>query len=222
MSAVTSPTELTTSATDAVLAVECVVIATRLWRDATVNRRRVLLWCWIFGLLSFSSLLGAIVHGFTMENWIRQALWKPLYLSLGVLISLFVVGAVHDWRGQTVAGHLVPWAIGAGVAFYGLTEFASGAFIIFVAYEAAVMLSALTIYLFLAARRQLRGAWIIVLGIVLNLAAAGIQASRLSIQTPLPLDHNGLFHVVQMVALATLALGVRRGMDQSQLNREPV
>ena len=41
-----SPLELTTSATDAVLAIECVLIIIYLRRFATADRWRVSLWTW--------------------------------------------------------------------------------------------------------------------------------------------------------------------------------
>jgi hypothetical protein len=47
--------------------------------------------------------------------------------------------------------------------------------------------------------------------ISLNLAAAAVQASSVSFEIFVPFDHNGVFHLVQMVALATLGLGLRLG-----------
>lgn len=210
------PTELTTSATDAVLAIECIVITVCLWRTATSDRWRTALWCWVFGLMAFSSLLGAITHGFEMPNSTREVLWKPLYLSMWVVVALFMVGTIYDWRGRVVAERLVPWAIGTGAAFFGLAEFLSGSFILFVAYEATAMVCALAIYSFLAVTRRLLGAGIVVTTIVLNLAAAGAQASAASIWIFVPFDHNGIFHVIQMVGAAILGLGLRTGMHPEE------
>jgi len=219
MSFVTSPTELSTSVTDAMLAIECVLIIAWLARTATANSWRAKLWCWVFGLLAFTAALGALAHGIELSAAVRTALWKPLYLSLGVLVALFVIGAVYDWQGQAVAKRLVPWGIAMGAVFFVITELLRGAFIIFVLYEALALLSALTIYTFLAAKRRTKGAAIIALAIVLNLAAAGVQASHVSLRVfSYPLDHNGVFHLVQVLGTATLALGVRRGMNRSANN----
>lgn len=209
-----SPTELTTGATDAALAIECVVIMVCLRRTATVGQWRTALWCWVFGLMAFSSFLGAVTHGLMLPNPTRTGLWMPLYLSLGVLIALFMVGAVYDLRGRIVAARLIPWSIGVGAAFFGATEFFAGAFVVFVIYEATVMVSALAIYLFLATTRRLKGAWVVATGILLNLFAAGLQASNVSVRILFAFDHNGVFHLVQMVAAATIGLGLYLGMQR--------
>lgn len=211
---VDSTTELTTSATDALLAVECVFIATFLWRTPANGRRwRIFLWCWVFGLLAFSSLLGAIAHGIEVSPALGNALWKPLYWSLGIVVALFIVGAVHDCHGEGAARRLVPWAIVVGTAFFAVAELVGGAFIAFVIYEAASLVGALILYLSAASSGKLRGAGLIAGAIVLNLAAAGVQASNISARILVPLDHNGMFHVVEIIGALTLGLGVRMGLS---------
>jgi hypothetical protein len=210
---ITSPTELTTSATDALLAIECTVIIALLLRTPTANRWRTNLWCWVFCLLAIASFLGALAHGLEMPKSIRTALWTPLYLSLGILVVLFIVGAVADWRGRVAAMRLVPWGIGVSTAFFGLLK---GAFIVFIAYAATILLSALAIYTFLAATHRLKGAAVVALAILLNLAGAAVQASNVSLHLLVPFDHNGLFHLVQIVSTAILGWGLHLGMESAQ------
>jgi hypothetical protein len=212
MDLIASPTEITTSATDAVLAIECVVVLVYLWRTPTGDPWKIGLWCWVFGLLAFVSTLGAAAHGLEMPPFLRAALWKPLYLSLGILVGLFLVGAFFDWHGRVVAVRLLPWSIGLGTIFFGLTEVLNGQFIIFTLYEAVAMASALVIYSLLFARHRLKGAGVVATAILLNLVAAGVQASSMSFTILLPFDHNGAFHLIQMVGVATLGLGLRMGM----------
>jgi hypothetical protein len=212
MTLIASSTELTTSATDAVLALECVVVLAYLWRTPTGDRRKIGLWCWAFGLLAFASLLGAVAHGLEMPHPWRAALWKPLYLSLGLLVALFLVGAFLDLHGPAFAMRLVPWCLGLGGIFFGLTEFLNGGFIIFVIYEAMAMAGALAIYSLLAATHRLKGAGVVAAAIILNLMAAGVQASSASFKIFVPLDHNGAFHLVQMFGIAALGLGLRIGL----------
>ena len=106
----------------------------------------------------------------------------------------------------------VPWGLGLGVIFFGLTEFLNGAFIIFVIYEATAMAGALAIYSFLAASSRLKGAGVVAAAIILNLMAAGVQASSASFKLFVPFDHNGVFHLVQMFGIAILGLGLRIGL----------
>jgi hypothetical protein len=207
-----SPTELTTSATDAVLAIECVVIAAYLWRSSPVDRWRTAVWCWVFGLNALSSFLGAVAHGFILPDPMQTALWRTLYLSLGVLVALFMVGAVLDWRGRKIAARLVPWSIGMGAVFLGLTELFSGAFVVFIVYEATVMAFVFAVYLHLSLFRRLKGAGFVAAAILLNVVAAGVQASDVSVHVLYPFDHNGVFHLVQMVGTAMLGLGLGIGM----------
>lgn len=216
MPLITSPTELTTSATDALLAIECTVIIALLLRTAPADRWRTNLWCWVFTLLAISSFLGALIHAIEMPKSVRIALWTPLYLSLGILVVLFIVGAVADWRGRVTAMRLVPWSIGVSAAFLGLTALLGGKFIVFIVYAATIMLSALAIYTFLAATHRLKGAAVVALAILLNLAAAAVQASNLSLHLLFPFDHNGLFHLVQIVSTAILGLGLHLGMKSAQ------
>ncbi|MHB1184642.1 MAG: DUF6962 family protein [Desulfobulbia bacterium] len=211
----TSPTELTTSATDALLAIECTVIIALMLRTAPANRWRTNLWCSAFAFLAIASFLGALIHGLEMPKSIRTVLWTPLYLSLGILVVLFIVGAVADWRGQATAMRLVPWGIGASAAFFGLTALLGGKFIVFIVYAATILLSALTIYTFLAATHRLKGAGVVALAILLNLAAAATQASNVSLHLFAPFDHNGVFHLIQIVSTAILGWGLHLGMESS-------
>lgn len=150
MPLINSPTELTTSATDALLAIECAVIIALFLRTTPANRWRTNLWCSIFTLLATASSLGALLHALELSKPMRIALWAPLYLSLGILVLLFIMGAVADWRGKVAAKRLVPWGIGVSAAFFGLTALLGGKFIVFIVYAAAILLSALAIYTFLA------------------------------------------------------------------------
>ncbi|MFA6283626.1 MAG: hypothetical protein WCV64_12590 [Desulfurivibrionaceae bacterium] len=216
MPLITSPTELTTSATDALLAIECAIIIALLRRTATTNPWRTNLWCSAFALLATASSLGALIHALEMPRAMRIALWTPLYLSLGILVLLFIVGAVADWRGRIAAMRLVPWGIGASATFFGLTALLGGKFIVFIVYAATILLSTLAIYTFLAVTHRLQGAAVVALAILLNLAAAATQASNVSLHLLVPFDHNGLFHLVQIVSTAILGWGLHLGMESAQ------
>jgi hypothetical protein len=208
-----SATELTTGATDAAVGLLGLMV---LWRLAAIPVNATwkrALWCWVFGLLGVASVLGAVVHGLKLSESVLAVLWRPLYLSLGLTVALFLIGGIHDWRGEAAARALLPWAIGIGLSFFALTQLLGGAFLIFVVYEATAMVATLVMYVFLSTTGRLAGARMITVGIALSIVAAAVQASALSVRLIVPLDHNGLFHLVQLIATAALANGLRRGLE---------
>jgi hypothetical protein len=208
-----SATELTTAATDAALGLLCLGVSLRLGAvDVSATWKRAL-WCWLFGLLAVASVLGTVVHGLELSESVRSVLWRPLYLSLGLTVALFLVGGIYDWRGEAVARALLPWAIGIGVSFFAVTQLSSGAFLIFVVYEAIAMLATLAMYVFLSTSGRLAGAGMMTVGIGLSIVAAAVQASPLGVRLIVPFDHNGLFHLVQLTATAALSNGLRRGLE---------
>mgnify|MGYP001594929904 CR=1 FL=1 len=206
-------TELTTAATDALIAIVALGCIRVLRRGHRKYRQRVAIWSWVFGLLAFSSMLGALVHGLDLSSTVQSWLWRPLFLSLGLVVAMFVIGAVFDLKGENAArAWLVPMLVLA-VVFFTVTQIGSGSFRIFIVYEALAMLGALGIYLFLARKRRLAGAGTVAAGILLNIVAATIQATgTISVTIMVPFDHNGVFHLIQIVALIVLTRGLARGM----------
>jgi len=212
-----SLTELTTAATDAVIAVASLGCISVLRRYRVQHETRVRIWTWVFGLLAIASLLGALAHGLDLATAVRSWLWRPLYLSLGLVVALFVIAAVFDLRGETAARRLLLPLLALAFAFFALTQVGTGSFRIFIAYEAVAMLVALGVYGWLAFRKELEGSGIIAAGIVLNLLAAAVQASgSVSLTLVVPFDHNGVFHLLQLIALVVLTIGLVRGMRKSK------
>lgn len=201
-----SATELTTAGSDALLGVVCVVL---LWRllDVPPGWQRSI-WIGVLALMAAASFLGAVAHGLVLTDRVRAALWQPLYLSLGLTIALFVVAAVCDWKGVTVARSVLPWMLIIGVAFYGVTLLLQGAFRVFIAYEAVAMIAALAIYGMLWSQ-GVPGAGLIAAGIGVSIVAAVVQATPARLTLGVPFDHNGLFHLIQIAGILLLSSGVR-------------
>lgn len=208
------PTELTTAATDAVLAVLAVGGIRWLGARRSADREKVTLWVLVLALLAVASTLGAVAHGFELSPDTLFILWQPLFLSLGLVVALFLVAAVYDGIGPAAARRLLIPALVVGSAFYLVTLLFPGTFLVFVIYEAVAMLAALALYGWLAVRTGQRWAWLMVLGIALNIVAAAIQASgTVRLTLGVPFDHNGVFHLVQMVAIVVLVAGVGASLD---------
>ena len=137
-------------------------------------------------------------------------------MLLGLIVALFVVGAIYDLRGLPAARRSVPFLMVLALVFFGVTQVASGAFLVFVLYEAAAMLFALGVYGYLAATEANRAMSLMVLGVGLNVVAAAIQATQAASFTFIwPFDHNGVFHLVQMVALVVLCAGLQSSLVSS-------
>jgi hypothetical protein len=210
-----SPTELTTAATDAALGALCLALIGLLAQLPTRARWKKAIWISVFTCLGAGSALGAVAHGLDLSPTVRAALWQPLYLSLGLTVSLFLAAAVADWRGERAGRAALPWAPAAGLGFFVLTRLAGGSFGLFIVYEGIAMVATLAIYLHLWIARGRAGAGEVALGIALTLVAAAIQASSLSVRIIWPFDHNGLFHLVQMVAVLVMVGGLRQGMKDA-------
>jgi hypothetical protein len=216
------PTELTTAATDALLAILCVVALVMIRRRRALDPWKVGLWSWLLGLLALASVLGAIAHGLELTDRVQDFLWQPLYLCLGLVVALFTVAAIRDRLGESAARRALPWMVVLGFGFFAITRIGSGTFLIFIAYEAVAMLAALVLYLDAAIRPRVAGAVLMAVGVTLNLLAAGVQQSSVTLEfAGLPLDHNGVFHLVQLVAVVVLTVGVLRGLTPVKLPDRP-
>jgi hypothetical protein len=208
-----SATELTTAATDALLGGVCLSLGRGLLATRTADAWKRRVWAAVLALLGVASVLGAAAHGFDLAENLRAAMWYPLYLSLGVAVAFFVVAALCDWRGESAARPLLPWAAAVGCSFFALTQILGGSFAIFIGYEALALTAALAVYAGLAVAGKLAGAALIAIGIALSMVAAAVQASGLSVRVLVPFDHNGIFHLVQLAAVVVMAEGVRRGLN---------
>jgi hypothetical protein len=208
------PTELTTAATDAILAVLALICIRWLGARRSADPPKVTVWILVLALLAVASALGAVAHGLDLSSDAIYLLWQPLFLSLGLVVALFVVAAAYDGLGPDTARRLLIPALVLGACFYLVTLLFPGTFLVFVLYEAVAMLVALALYVRLALRTGESWSWLMVLGIALNIAAAAIQASgTVRLNVGVPLDHNGVFHLVQMVAIVLLVAGVGKSLE---------
>lgn len=208
-----SPTEQTTAITDIVLALIAFGSLVYIGRFKKSDLAKINIWSWIFGLLAFSALLGTASHGFEMSSKVNFYLWQPLYLSLGFVIALFAVAAAYDIWGNTSARRLLSIMLAVAFVFYAITLLGSGSFLIFILYEGVTMVIALVAYIWLASVKQLKGALLMVAGILITIIAAVVQASKaISFTLIWDFDHNGAFHLLQSVGVIFLVAGIRASL----------
>ena len=204
------PTEQTTAVTDLILAAQALVCVQFARSRSTDSCFALSLWAWVFGLLSFSSLLGAIVHGIELEPVTSRILWGLIYFMLGLLVALIALAAIAHLGHDATCRRLVPAGIGVAFVFSAITQFWGNSFLLFVAYEAVMMSIALGIYLvcfWLPCKR--RGSGWLALGILFTLVAAAVDTqSTLRLQWFWTFDNHGIFHLIQMVGLLIITTGL--------------
>lgn len=204
-----SPYERTTALTDFFMGLLAGFIAARL---STAIGFRYDVWTWAFGLLAFSSFLGAIAHGFEMTKVTNDRLWMPLNLSLGLALGLFVVGSLFDVAGEQTARNVLPIMLALGFVFFLVTIWKPGSFLTFIAYEALAMLFALGVYVYLFFTSARNGAGWMLLGVLVTIIAAAVQATGKAGKGIIwYFDNNGVFHVIQMTGIIFLYWGLLAG-----------
>ena len=209
------PTEQTTAATDLLLAAVAAAAAVSMWNWRGNDRRRAALWAWAFGLLGFAAVLGAAAHGLRMSTAANRLIWMPLNLALGLVMALFVAGAVYDRFGLAAARRALPILLAIGMTFFAVAELSDGGFLVFVIYEAIAMLTALVLYGLLALHRRLAGAATVVIGVLITIAAAAVQVNHnVRVNVIWEFDHNGIFHLMQIAGVIVIAAGLRPARDQ--------
>jgi hypothetical protein len=214
MQIIESPTERTTAVTDALIAAVSLCYAAELIGYRRRHPWKAAVWAGAFGSMATAGALGAVVHGFQMPEGRRAALWRPLTLILGVTVALFADGAAGDLLGRRAARRALPGLLLGALGFYALSRRLQRGFLVFIVYEAVAMLFALGVYVRLAQGGRLLGAQQMAAGVLLSILAAAVQASSLELTIlGVPLDHNGLFHIVQIAGLPLLAAGLRAALD---------
>jgi hypothetical protein len=209
---VESETELTTAATDLILAMQAFFAVILLRRRQIVKPMWTSVWTWFFGLLCFSSALGAVSHGVKMADSVENTIWMAVYLALGQMMALFVIAAVSMQWNHTLAQRCLPFGIMIAFAFFAITQFWSDSFLLFVVYEAFSMLLALGLYTASFWTRRKLGSEYFAAGILVGLMAALVDTqSHLHVTLwGIDFDNHGLFHLVQMLSLLLLTIGLHR------------
>ena len=202
-----SPYERVTALTDVLMGLLAAFISFQLF---IISGFRHSVWAWAFGLLAFSSLLGASAHGFVMSEKTYTRLWMPINLSLGLALGMFVVGAVNDLAGESAARIMIPVMTILGIAFFLVTLWKPGTFMTFIAYEALAMLFAFAAYGYLFFAGSFSGSGWMLSGVVVTILAAVVQATgKPGRGIVWYFDNNGVFHVIQMIGMVLLWVGLK-------------
>jgi hypothetical protein len=208
MEVIDNPTEQTTAATDLLLAAVASAGIVLLRRPCT-DPWKARLWATAFAGFALASVLGAMAHGLKLAPATTDLLWRLLNLTLGLTVALFVVAAVYDHWGRQVARRALPLLVAVGLGFFLTTQLRPGSFRVFVLYEAVALLIALLLYVRLALVCCMRGGGAMIGGILPSLLAAVQTRGPVAFTLIWPFDHNGAFHLIQLIGLVALLWGIR-------------
>jgi hypothetical protein len=216
MKFVKDPLEKTTAVTDLVLALVAFggIVFLRGLLLNSGELWKISIWSAAIGSIGLAAALGAVTHGLILSRAFHHRSWRVLNLALSLAVSLFVVGVVYDLWGFEVSLTTLPILLIAGLGFYLTTLIYPGIFFLFIVYEVAALIFALGAYIFLTIRQDLPGACLMAAGILVSIIAAGIQANKSVILTFIwRFDHNGIYHLVQVVGLMLLLMGLRSSIQ---------
>jgi hypothetical protein len=156
-----------------------------------------------------------VQHGLQTAATPQELVIHGRDLTLALTIALFVDGAWLDRWGARGARRSLPLLLPVALVFVASTFVFPPTVVPFMVYETVAMLFALGLYLSLALARR-PGASLMTAGILVSILAAVVQVSALAVDLIWRLDHNSLFHLIQMVGVLLLFSGVRVSLLRNQ------
>ncbi len=215
MKFIKNPAEKTTAVTDIMLALVAFggIVFLRNLQLNSVGLWKINIWSAAIGLIGLAATLGAVAHGVVLSRTLHHRLWLVLNMALSLAVSLFVVGVVYDLWGFKISLTTLPILLIAGLGFYLMTLIYPGIFFLFIVYEVVALVFALGAYIIIATHKVMPGAWWMAAGIFFSIIAAAIQTKKSIVLTFIwQFDHNGIYHLVQVLGLMFLLIGLRWSM----------
>jgi hypothetical protein len=186
-----------TTLTDYILAIESLIFATLLWRSTK-------LWSLAFIGVAIATFSGGTYHGFALPLPTEWALWRTLTYALSLSSSCMLAATLYKLPRKVRA-----WGLGAialkSILYLIWATYHPNFLYILIDYLSA-MIILLIIHIKRATHHPNHSTWIIA-GVLTSLLAALVQGLGLSLTRHL--NHNDLYHFVQMVALYFFYKGAR-------------
>jgi hypothetical protein len=191
--------EPTTLATDYALGGVAGWLAWRLFRNRSSQESRFL-WALAFAALALAALLGGTWHGFARNDF----LWKATLLSAGVASFAMLAAAAFAATTGVLRNSLLAVAA-AKLVIYSAWMLAHDDFVWVIA-DTGIALAAVALLHLVSFN-----GWILT-GVAVSIVAAAVQASGFA---PHPhFNHNDLYHLIQIGAVALLFRGAMRLRDR--------
>jgi hypothetical protein len=197
--------EPTTAITDYVLSAVTAALAWRLFRRRQGQRAREL-WAVGFVALALTALLGGTYHGFGIA-----ALWPPTLLLAGVASFGMLAGSVM----ATTTGALRRAVLGVAalkVVAYVAWTIGHDDFIAVVLDSGLAMAGVAVMHARPALRGHDRAARAMLGGVAVSVLGVLVQASGFTLHRHV--NHNDLFHVIQLAGTILFYAGARRLRDR--------
>lgn len=206
-----------TMITDYALGAVSAVLGWRLYRDAGVERARRC-WALAFGATAVAALLGGTHHGFAavMGAAAYGLSWKATVLSVGVFSFGMMAGSSFATaRGATRTALLAVAA--AQLVVYSAWMLAHDEYRYVVLDTAMAMAALLLLHGWSAASRRDEASYWVLGGIAVSAAAAAVQYQRITLHEHL--NHNDLYHLIQIAGMVLFYRGGKLLWDRTAANR---
>jgi hypothetical protein len=167
--------------------------AMALVRNPQTSRR---LWALAFAALAAAAFLGGTWHGFVHSD----LLWKATTLSAGVASFGMVAGSSYAVFSPPLRAFVLTAAL-AKLVVYSAWMLGHDAFIY-------VVIDTGLAFIIVAAIHLWKWNGPILAGVAVSIAGAAVQASGFRLHEHF--NHNDLYHVIQIAALALLYRGAKR------------
>jgi hypothetical protein len=191
-----------TLATDYLLGAATAWLAVLLFKDSAAQKSRRW-WTAAFAALALAAFLGGTWHGF-FQN---KLLWKATLLTAGCASFAMVIGSAYATTSGLARQAIVTMAL-AKLLVYSVWMLEHHAFIFVVIDTGIAFVIVLALHLW-----RWNG-WIVA-GVALSVIAGLVQASGFAPHAHF--NHNDLYHVIQLAAIALFYFGARRLTDSVAL-----
>jgi hypothetical protein len=206
-----------TMITDYALGAVSGVLGWRLYRDAREERARK---CWglAFGALAVSALLGGTHHGFAavMSAATYALSWKVTVLAIGMFSFAMMAGSIFATTRGTARTALLAIAA-VQLVVYSAWMLVHDEYRYVVLDTAMALAALLLLHGWSASTRRDEASYWVLAGIGASAAAAAVQFYGVSLHEYL--NHNDLYHLIQLAGMALFFRGGKLLRDRTAPER---
>lgn len=170
-------------------------------------------WALAFAGLALAAVLGGTHHGFAphLSEGTLFLLWKATLLAVGMASFAMLAGSTIAATSGSLRRVLLAFATAKLAAYVGWMLFHSE-FIYVIADTGISMVAIAVLHGASALRSHDRASLWVLGGVGVSVLAAGVQASGFTLHRHF--NHNDLYHVIQIAAMALFYIGGRRLHDR--------